>query len=914
MPLMEGSSRRAISKNIATEIDAGKDPKQAAAIAYSVARRNARDMEPDDWRGLIRGLLRFFSEEAAEPEHAEDIENPEGHVSERKEREIGLVGSERREEMPEGVFLEPASRKYPVKAKHDGEWKYDRALLLAAARRARMNKNEALARKADAIREREFGTGDDAIEGGSPELQEAAAHALERLADLAEEAGVEHVVFEPQPLDDAGRHLSGDARRSANPMGHAPRNSNRVSLSDSMDPAVVPRVLSHELGHQYVARNEGLKRRIADARKADVAAQDEETRKRFAYFGDSDDEGGAEAISAAVMPGVDVDDFVAAFPNMMDVVHHHFAPTNDMALDREPTHRSYDDDGRLHVDSSNISKAVVNDYYGEEIPGWERLGLQPRQKYRMLRDPEELKKAAKTFNNLPILSKHVPTSSESHPKELTIGSTGTDAEYDHPYLKNSLVFWPQSDIDKIEDEEQRELSCSYHYKPDMTPGEYEGKPYDGIMRNIRGNHVALVREGRAGHDVLVGDSATEKETDMTTLSTGALILKSALFTKYPKLLAMDAQLDRVVGGVSGKKYGSQKKALGPALHGLLGNDASLPDVHKFLDTLDKPEADAAELEMNGGIPLAHEPDPSDMRERRAADARRRLGRDETDEERREREDREREEDAEDAIFHRRAEDARKRLGRDETEKEMEEREEREGAEDARKRLGRDESKEECEDRRSMHLMGRDRRRAADAFKRAADAAREAMDAHRRAEDTKRAEDRAKAEDARRRAEDAKRAAEDATHRADDSRRRAEDSRKRAMDRRSKMSHDTVTRAAMDEALAAERRRSEDAIASAVAGARDKMRKVNEARRACQPWVGALDMAFDSEDEVYGKALQILGVSTDGMPVTAYRHVLNATPKPGGRAQPVIPTLAADAATTKGFFERFPGAANIRISA
>lgn len=37
MPLKEGSSQPVISSNIAAEIEAGKDPKQAAAIAYSKA-------------------------------------------------------------------------------------------------------------------------------------------------------------------------------------------------------------------------------------------------------------------------------------------------------------------------------------------------------------------------------------------------------------------------------------------------------------------------------------------------------------------------------------------------------------------------------------------------------------------------------------------------------------------------------------------------------------------------------------------------------------------------------------------------------------------------------------------------------------------------------------------------------------
>jgi hypothetical protein len=38
MPLIKSASKKTVGKNIATEIRAGKDPKQAAAIAYSVQR------------------------------------------------------------------------------------------------------------------------------------------------------------------------------------------------------------------------------------------------------------------------------------------------------------------------------------------------------------------------------------------------------------------------------------------------------------------------------------------------------------------------------------------------------------------------------------------------------------------------------------------------------------------------------------------------------------------------------------------------------------------------------------------------------------------------------------------------------------------------------------------------------------
>lgn len=40
MPLIQSGSKQALQENIKTEVAAGKDPKQAAAIAYSTQRAN----------------------------------------------------------------------------------------------------------------------------------------------------------------------------------------------------------------------------------------------------------------------------------------------------------------------------------------------------------------------------------------------------------------------------------------------------------------------------------------------------------------------------------------------------------------------------------------------------------------------------------------------------------------------------------------------------------------------------------------------------------------------------------------------------------------------------------------------------------------------------------------------------------
>lgn len=43
MPLSSGTSNAARERNVKTEIAAGKDPKQAVAIAYAKQRGNAKD-------------------------------------------------------------------------------------------------------------------------------------------------------------------------------------------------------------------------------------------------------------------------------------------------------------------------------------------------------------------------------------------------------------------------------------------------------------------------------------------------------------------------------------------------------------------------------------------------------------------------------------------------------------------------------------------------------------------------------------------------------------------------------------------------------------------------------------------------------------------------------------------------------
>jgi len=262
------------------------------------------------------------------------------------------------------------------------------------------------------------------------------------------------------------------------------------------------------------------------------------------------------------------------------------------AFDRASVRR-LDADGRLHVETSNISKANVCPYLGREIPNYIELGLDADKVYKLYRDPEELERAAPTFNNLPVLSKHVEVNASDHRPELLVGTTGSEAAFDHPYLRNSLAVWTQDAIDDVESRRKKELSSAYRYRADMKPGTSpEGEAYDGVMRDIIGNHVALVEEGRAGPDVVVGDS--KEELNNMKVSQKAMMARGAIAAFLIPRLAADAKmpsLTSILLGVNAKNFSERKSgitaAIDKAVKGVLAKDASTEGLVALLNGLEK---------------------------------------------------------------------------------------------------------------------------------------------------------------------------------------------------------------------------------------------------------------------------------------------------------------------------------------
>lgn len=552
-------------------------------IPKSVAEKfvgKAHDMSEQDWAGLYNGLRKFFSEERQEDEHAQDDPSRGAGVALRN---------------PAGEMLLVKR----AKGDESGTWAFPGGY-------AQQDESE----EAAAIRELEEELGYLLREP----LQVQFADAMDAfkyttfLHDVADR-------FEPQ-LD----------HENSEYVWAKPDN-----LPQPLHPGVARMFGRDDFRMKVALKMPDVTEKLAPTRKNGTAPEG----KALDDVGDVGEKVAKETVDYSLGKGADLCKNCTHFlkPDSCERVMGRIEPeywcnkfvqdpagmaADSLVFDRASA-RTFDADQRLHVATNNISKANVCPYLGREIPDAAKLGLDQDKFYYLLRDPLELSKAAPTFNNLPVLNRHVPVSASDHQPELVIGSTGTDAEFKFPYLRNSLVIWAKDAIDAIESEVKKELSCAYRYRADMTPGTFQGIHYDGVMRDIVGNHVALVKEGRAGGDVVVGDAKPqlqhEETITMQTLSRKAALVEGGLMAFLIPKLAQDAKLPdltSILKDVNGTNYADMKPKILEGITSVmkdvkLAQDAKIDGIKPLLDAYDK-------------VSFASDADPDDEEEKKAADA------------------------------------------------------------------------------------------------------------------------------------------------------------------------------------------------------------------------------------------------------------------------------------------------------
>lgn len=139
--------------------------------------------------------------------------------------------------------------------------------------------------------------------------------------------------------------------------------------------------------------------------------------------------------------------------------------------------RTRDKNGFLQVKTSNLTRDHVAPYYGREIPGWEERQLDPDRIYYGWRNPDELKAALTTFNGVPLLIEHKFDSAEHPNKELRVGTVGTSAKWEPPYITNALSVWDEKQFPRL-----RTAHCAISVADtDISPISRPGRLRPGLL-------------------------------------------------------------------------------------------------------------------------------------------------------------------------------------------------------------------------------------------------------------------------------------------------------------------------------------------------------------------------------------------------------------------------------------------------
>lgn len=179
----------------------------------------------------------------------------------------------------------------------------------------------------------------------------------------------------------------------------------------------------------------------------------------------------------------------------------------NFAADKANSARISDLNGWFEVRDNPLSKVGVFPYSG--LPG----APEPGKTYAVLRPEEELSDPAclESFKLIPWVDDHTMLGDAEAglmPAEQkgVQGVIGENVSYRDGVVYGNIKVFSEAMANLIANG-KRELSLGYRCVYDWTPGSWNGIPYDCIQRQVRGNHLALVDEGRMGKDVAVLDHA-----------------------------------------------------------------------------------------------------------------------------------------------------------------------------------------------------------------------------------------------------------------------------------------------------------------------------------------------------------------------------------------------------------------------
>lgn len=187
-------------------------------------------------------------------------------------------------------------------------------------------------------------------------------------------------------------------------------------------------------------------------------------------------------------------------------------------------------------------------------------------------------------------------------KNHEVGTILTFEKADDESTGGKIVVKDQNAIEYIQDRQSSgkdvQLSCGYFTEDIKEDGEYNGEKYDYIQTKIRGNHVAICLEGRAGNKIKMLMDSKEKRMKFK--------IKLDAFGKLPEI-NIDSEDANEIIEVAKKRVDDMKKVV----------DSKDEELEKVKAKKDSFEAEAKKLkEDNEKLISSENPVVKDMVEKR----------------------------------------------------------------------------------------------------------------------------------------------------------------------------------------------------------------------------------------------------------------------------------------------------------
>lgn len=140
---------------------------------------------------------------------------------------------------------------------------------------------------------------------------------------------------------------------------------------------------------------------------------------------------------------------------------------------------------------------------------------------RELRHPDDVfdPTSLATLKNAVVTLDHPPVMvTPDNFKDYSQGYTTDRVDINDNLVECDLIIAGEAAIDAVENQGLRELSSGYECDMDEEPGNFEGTPYDCRQRNIRYNHIAIVKQGRAGPEARLRMDSSDAVMDLDSSS------------------------------------------------------------------------------------------------------------------------------------------------------------------------------------------------------------------------------------------------------------------------------------------------------------------------------------------------------------------------------------------------------------